>query len=181
MKFTDGYWLHKKGLSALHPRDVSDVEATADRLTVYAPTQKIRSRGDALNCPQLTISFESPLPDVIGVTIEHFQGGVQKGPHFGVKEGSTDVSINNDGGTATFTSGGLTARISTSGDWNVDFEGDGRLLTSSVARSIGMITDGDGRHFVHEQLTLGVGTNVYGLGERFGPLGTNGQTSEIWN
>ncbi len=158
MKFTDGYWLHREGLSALHPRDVSDVAATADSLTVYAPTQKIRSRGDALNCPQLTITFESPLPDVIGVTIEHFQGGVDRGPHFGLKEGSADVHIqDDDGGTASFTSGGLTARIATTGDWNVDFLGDGKLLTSSVPRSVGVITDQDGRQFVHEQLTLGVG------------------------
>ena len=181
MKFTDGYWLHREGLAALHPRDVSDVEVTDGRLTVYAPTQKIRSRGDALNCPQLTITFESPLPDVIGVTIEHFQGGVNKGPHFELKEGNADVSITNDGGTASFTSGGLTANISTAGDWNVDFMGDGRLLTSSLPRSIGVITDQDGRHFVHEQLTLGVGTNVYGLGERFGALVKNGQSIDIWN
>jgi len=181
MKFTDGYWLYRKGLSALHPRDVSDVEASEDKLAIYAPTKRIEGRGDALNCPQLTITFESPLPDVIGVTIEHFQGGVDKGPHFGLKEGTADVSIGNDDGTATFTSGGLTARINTAGDWNVDFLGDGRLLTSSVPRSIGVITDQDGKHFIHEQLTLGVGTNVYGLGERFGPLVKNGQSIDIWN
>ena len=35
--------------------------------------------------------------------------------------------------------------------------------------------------YVHEQLDIGVGTHVYGLGERFGPLVKNGQTVEIWN
>jgi alpha-D-xyloside xylohydrolase len=34
---------------------------------------------------------------------------------------------------------------------------------------------------VHEQLDLGVGELVYGLGERFGPLVKNGQTVDIWN
>ena len=38
-----------------------------------------------------------------------------------------------------------------------------------------------GRTYVHEQLDIGVGTHVYGLGERFGPLVKNGQTVEIWN
>ena len=37
------------------------------------------------------------------------------------------------------------------------------------------------RSYVHEQLELGVGETIYGLGERFGPLVKNGQTIEIWN
>ena len=34
---------------------------------------------------------------------------------------------------------------------------------------------------MHQQLALGVGELVYGLGERFGPLVKNGQTVDIWN
>ncbi|WP_369824459.1 hypothetical protein [Cellulosimicrobium sp. CUA-896] len=32
-----------------------------------------------------------------------------------------------------------------------------------------------------DQLDLGVGELVYGLGERFGPVVKNGQTVDIWN
>lgn len=35
--------------------------------------------------------------------------------------------------------------------------------------------------YLHEQLDLGVGELIYGLGERFGPVVKNGQTVEIWN
>nr|WP_245325375.1 hypothetical protein [Microbacterium amylolyticum] len=35
--------------------------------------------------------------------------------------------------------------------------------------------------FIHEQLSLGVGELIYGLGERFGPLVKNGQSVDIWN
>jgi alpha-D-xyloside xylohydrolase len=35
--------------------------------------------------------------------------------------------------------------------------------------------------YMHEQLSLGVGELVYGLGERFGPLVKNGQSVDIWN
>ena len=183
MKFTDGYWLYRKGYSALHPRDVSDVVAGDGTLTVYAPTKRIASRGDALNLPQLTVTFEAPMPDVIGVTIEHHQGGLDRGPHFGVNRTGAvpELSTADSDGTASITSGGLTARISTSGDWGVEFLGDGRLLTGSTARSVGVITDDAGRSFVHEQLSLGVGTNVYGLGERFGAFVKNGQSVDIWN
>ena len=181
MKFTDGYWLHRKGFSALHPRDVSDVVTDGRTLTVYAPTKRINSRGDALNLPQLTVTFDAPLPDVIGVTIEHFQGAVDNGPHFDINRSGPAPTFSRDAGTAGITSGNLTARVSTTGDWGVDFLGSGRLLTSSTPRSVGVITDDGGRSYVHEQLSLGVGTNVYGLGERFGAFVKNGQSIDIWN
>jgi len=36
-------------------------------------------------------------------------------------------------------------------------------------------------HYIHEQLSLGVGECVYGLGERFTAFVKNGQTVNIWN
>ena len=181
MKFTNGYWLPRDGMSVLRPRDVSAVEADGDRLVVYAPTRRINGRGDALNCPQITVTFESPLEDVIGVTIEHFQGGLHRGPDFDIHAAQPRVEILEEDSRVTFTSGRLSAAVSTAGDWQVDFSAGGRLLTSSVPRSIGVVTDQEGRTFVHEQLSLGVGTNVYGLGERFGAFVKNGQSIDVWN
>jgi alpha-D-xyloside xylohydrolase len=43
-----------------------------------------------------------------------------------------------------------------------------------------MVVAGDGR-YLHEQLSLGVGETVYGLGERFTPFVKNGQVVDIWN
>ena len=181
MKFTDGYWLPREGMSVLRPRDVSAVEDDGNRVVVYAPTRKINGRGDALNCPQITVTFDSPLEDVIGVTIEHFQGGVHRGPDFALERQDPAVKILREDSGVTFTSGRLSAAIAASGDWQVDFTADGRHLTSSVPRSIGVVTDRTGRTFVHEQLSLGVGTNVYGLGERFGAFVKNGQSIDVWN
>ncbi|WP_218713101.1 alpha-xylosidase [Arthrobacter sp. BF1] len=181
MKFTDGYWLHRPGITALNPRDVSEVVADGSKLEVFAPTQRINARGDALNCPQLTITFDSPLEDVISVTIEHFQGALDLGPHFEVTEGNPEVNISIEENQTVYTSGALSARIKTDGDWGVDFMAGGHVLTSSVPRSIGVISDAAGNNYVHEQLTLGVGTNVYGLGERFGAFVKNGQSVDVWN
>jgi len=36
-------------------------------------------------------------------------------------------------------------------------------------------------HYMSQQLSLGVGELVYGLGERFGPLVKNGQSIDMWN
>ncbi|WP_152364347.1 alpha-xylosidase [Microlunatus speluncae] len=182
MKFTDGYWQTLPGVSILRPRAIDQVEAGADSLTVFAPTTPLRHRGDSLNRPVITVTFDTPAEDVIGVRIEHFSGIRDRGPHFMInRTDPTPVISTPDSGPASFRSGALTARIATDGDWTVDFLGAGSVLTSSTPNSVGAITDGAGRHFIREQLTLGIDDHVYGLGERFGPLIKNGQSIDIWN
>ncbi|QHT54975.1 alpha-xylosidase [Cellulomonas sp. H30R-01] len=183
MKFTDGYWLPQPGTTILRPRDVADVQLGDDTLTVWSSTAPLTSRGDTLNRPLVTVTFSSPMDDVVGVRIEHFQGGVDRGPHFDLTTQPAGVKVEpaDEDGVATFTAGALTARVRTRGEWSVQFEGDGRHLTASTPRSIGVVTDAKGDHYVHEQLTLGVGEHVYGLGERFGAFVKNGQSVDIWN
>ncbi|MBO0608195.1 alpha-xylosidase [Myceligenerans salitolerans] len=184
MRFTDGYWQLRPGVEMLRPRDVDAVEAGTDTLTVYAPTAPITRRGDTLNRPVVTVTFDAPADDVIGVRIEHHQGRRDPGPHFTVHREPGVVKVSTPetpgDGPAEFTSGGLTARVATDGPWQVDFLADGEVLTSSSARSIGIATTPEG-DFVHEQLALGVGEHVYGLGERFGAFVKNGQSVDIWN
>ena len=82
MKFTDGYWQHLPGVTVLRPREVADVVVGEESLTVYASTVPLTSRGDTLNRALVTVSFHSPMDDVIGVRIEHHRGGVDRGPSF---------------------------------------------------------------------------------------------------
>jgi alpha-D-xyloside xylohydrolase len=97
--------------------------------------------------------------------------------------------------------GGLVARIVPGAPWGLSFEIDGRRVTGSGHKAQGYVRlaadaqvdagivgnarqGGDvpaSRAFMHEQLDLGVGELIYGLGERFGPLVKNGQSVEIWN
>jgi alpha-D-xyloside xylohydrolase len=183
VRFADGYWLMRPGYTSVRPRMVEMVVDAGDRLIAYCPTARITERGDTLNRPLLTITYSAPATDVVGVTIEHFAGVVDRGPAFTVATEPVNVRIDAPAGApATFTSGALTARLSRDGDWTCDFVGpDGVVLTTSTPRSIGLITDPDGRHFVHEQLTIGVGEHVFGLGERFGAFVKNGQSIDIWN
>jgi alpha-D-xyloside xylohydrolase len=183
MKFTDGYWLNLPGVQVLRPRDVADVRVEDDSLTVWSSTAPLTTRGDTLNRPLVTVTLTSPADDVIGVCIEHHQGALDRGPHFEVARSDPDLKITHDPATqvAEVRSGGLVATVRTEGPWGVEFSADGRTLTSSTPRSIGIVTDGDGASFVHEQLSLGVGEHVYGLGERFGPFVKNGQSVDIWN
>lgn len=185
MKFTDGYWLVLPGTTILRPQSVADVTVEDDRLTVYAPTAPITTRGDTLNRPQVTVTFDAPMDDVIGVRIEHFQGVNARGPGFEITREPGDCTVVGPHAeadeAARITSGALRADVSTSGGWGVDFVADGRVLTSSTPRSVGVVSKDDGSSYVYEQLALGVGEHVYGLGERFGAFVKNGQSVDIWN
>ncbi|MBB2948687.1 alpha-D-xyloside xylohydrolase [Actinoplanes lutulentus] len=177
MKFTDGYWRKRDGVTALHPAHVVDSSTAPDSLTVYAATKPVRGRGDTLNAPLITVTLAAPAPDVIRVTIDHFQGSVAKFPNFSVSSSPVDVAVD----AVSLTSGALTARFNDGEHWGLDFLVDGKRITGSGWKGMGIVDTADGSSFVHEQLDLGVGEAVYGLGERFGPLVKNGQSIDVWN
>ncbi|NBM17130.1 alpha-xylosidase [Streptomyces sp. GC420] len=182
MKFTDGYWLMREGVTPAYPVEVLDVTTGSGALEIHAPTRPIRHRGDLLKGPVVTISCTSPMPDVIGVRLTHFSGGTAPGPHFELsgQDGFT-AEASYDGDEAVLTSGELSLRVGRKGPWQLDFRAGGRTLTSSGVKGMGIMETAGGGHYLREQLNLRVGTSVYGLGERFGPLVKNGQTVDIWN
>ena len=111
MKFTDGFWQVRSGVTPLYAQEAYDLWERNGALVVTAPTRVIESRGDTLNRPVLTVTLTSPLPGIIGVRIEHFQGVARDGgfPLVGVEAGHGVIEIAEGG--ATLTSGDLTATI----------------------------------------------------------------------
>ncbi len=188
MKFTDGYWQTRPGITPLYAVEVDDVrvDEAAGTMTVYAPTAVIRHRGDTLNRPMVTVTYSSPAPGVVKVRVEHFAGAAARGPAFDVtgQDGFRPV-VKVDEHVGVLESGGLTVRVHRGERWHVDFEHEGRLLTSSLPKSVGVMTADHGPlaggAWVHEQLTIDPGEHVYGLGERFGPFVKNGQSVDVWN
>ncbi len=181
MKFTDGYWQVRSGIEAHFPAQIHDTEIETDALTIYAPTRPIRQRGDTLNIPLLTIRFSSPMTDVLRVQIVHHKGAQPRSPEFDLfLQEKPEVVIEDGADTAVFTSGNLSAIVKKGVEWGVEFVGNGRKLTESGWRGMGMMDTVDGR-YIHEQLQLDVGECVYGLGERFTPFVKNGQVVDIWN
>jgi alpha-D-xyloside xylohydrolase len=180
MKFTDGYWRKRDGVTALHPAHLHDVEADAATLTVFATTRRVHQRGDTLNAPVITVTCSSPMPDVIRMTVSHFLGEQSRYPRFEIaQDDRTEPVVSTE--DASFSSGRLTARFDTGDRWGLTFEAEGKALTGSGWKGMGVIDTADGQQYVHEQLSLAVGETVYGLGERFGPLVKNGQSIDIWN
>jgi alpha-D-xyloside xylohydrolase len=182
MKFSDGFWRKRDGVAALHPAHAHDLTSGPSSLTVYASTRRVERRDDTLNAPIITITCTSPMPDVIGVRISHFLGTAAAHPDFALAtDPRVNVRVESTGDTASLVSGALAARFRLGEQWGLDFVAGDRTLTRSGHKGIGIIDTDAGEHYVHEQLGLGVGDTVYGLGERFGPLVRNGQSIDIWN
>lgn len=181
MKFTDGYWHIRAGNTPHYAAQVHEVTFDSDALTVYAPIGKLLERGHTINQPLLTVRYSSPMENVIRVQCIHHKGAQSRSPAFELyPQADLDVSIADDEQSATLTSGRLSARIIKGRDWLVEFLGDDRVITSSGWRALGFVDTPDGR-FIHEQLNLGVGEYVYGLGERFTEFVKNGQVIDLWN
>ncbi|WP_435178649.1 alpha-xylosidase [Actinacidiphila sp. bgisy145] len=182
MKFTDGFWLLREGVAASYATGVEDVRAKDGRITLHAAVRKVRTRGDTLNAPLIRVELWSPAEGVIGVRSVHHEGGVRRGPRFALHtDPDSGARAVQDGSVVELTSGELTARIDTAAPWRIDFrDADGRVLTSSGASGTAFATTGDGAHHMVGRLSLGVGEQVYGLGERFTPFTKNGQSVDIW-
>lgn len=183
MKFTNGFWLTRDGYTVLNPAEA--YEAIDDRgvLEVQAPCRKITNRGATLNIAQLRYRISSPAPDVLRVQITHFRGGADPKPEFvlnPIEETTPVVAIDQE--AATITSGRLSARIRR-GDvpWSLEFFGEDQPLTTSEPRGSAYVVGPNQETYVKEELSLDVGENVYGLGERFGAFIKNGQAVDLWN
>jgi alpha-D-xyloside xylohydrolase len=180
MKFSDGFWQMRAGVRALYGEQAADIWAGDHSITAYAPSKRVHSRGDVLNGSMLTVTLSSPLEGVIRVRAEHFQGGENETgfPLPGSVEGIGTVRVSDEGGVLT--SGDLVATLAKGEDWNLTFDGAGSPLTASGPKSIALMQE-DGRSYIQQQLDLGIGELVYGLGERFGTFVKNGQSIDIWN
>lgn len=182
MKFTDGYWMMREGMTIGHPVEIRDIEIQQSQLSIHTACKRVERKGDTLNAPLLNVEVSSPMPDVIRVRWTHHAGKLPKGPEFEIFKAETnDVHIANNDDTASLTSGGLTVNIAKNGPWNMAFVNYGKRVTGSGSRRTGYIQSSDGTSYFREQLDLGIGEQIYGLGERFTPFVKNGQSVDIWN
>ena len=181
MKFTDGYWQIRDGIRTHFPAQAYEVTLEPEAMTVFAPSTKIATRSDTLSQPALTIRFSAPMENVIRVKIFHHKGGQPRKPEFNLSEQpQPQLVVLEDEQCATLTSGQLSVRVNKGDPWLVEYKAGERLVTSSTWPGMGFVDTPDGR-FIHEQLNIGVGECIYGLGERFSAFVKNGQVVDIWN
>ena len=87
------------------------------------------------------------MPDVVRVRLTHFEGEVPRKPEFPLETapGLVEVSVTDE--AAELTAGRLTVRVSRGDEWRIDYEADGRVLTSTEPNGIGIVETDAGHHY----------------------------------
>ena len=204
MKFADGFWLNRRGLTVDYAVQPFDIQITENAVRVLAASQKIFNRGMTLGGVTLEIVYTSTMENTIKVHIVHHKGAVNREPKFELHEDPAFRPVITETADAvTLTSGKTAVTVSKGAEWKVSFSYNGKHLTGCGWRSASYIQENaftaENRRrssmddtfwslpadtqsaYVREQLTLSVGEYVYGFGERFTPFVKNGQTVETWN
>jgi alpha-D-xyloside xylohydrolase len=182
MKFTNGYWLTRDGIEPHFAEQVYEAAQKGDELVVYAPDHTVLSRGETLGGALLTIRYASPMKNVIRVRVTHFEGAINQGPRFELTpDAAFKPEIHVDKQEATLKAGDFAVRVKPGTAWNVLFYAGEKVVTGNAAKSTAYILDKEQGPFMKDELSLGVGEFVYGMGERFGPLIKNGQSIDLWN
>ena len=182
MKFKNGHWVVKQEFEPLYACEAVRAEKMGQALKLLIATKHISGRGDT-QTPVLGAKVFSPAEGVIGVTLWHHRGTLQKGPRFELTPDGSAPEIRVEEDAAYVKNGGLTARISLKeNDWRIDFLGENGRYTGDGFRMMGHMRRRDaGEGYMVQQLELDVGECVYGLGERFTAFVKNGQQVDMWN
>ncbi|KAL6887170.1 family 31 glycoside hydrolase [Trichoderma longibrachiatum] len=199
MRFRNGMWLPIEGKRTEYAEDIYTITKRPSGLSLLCPTKHIRSRGDTLNLPTVTIDIEAVFDGVLSVEVTHWSGAVSRGPHFdlfpeGRPQGDASISVSAKG--TTLRSGSVSATVHPDQHtFDIRFHAtDGsKQLTSLLNRSVGFayspVPDtpvqldnmSNFDHYIFTQTTLSVGETVHGLGERFGAFNKVGQSVILWN
>lgn len=191
MLFGNGCWLQKEGCACFTPQEVYFENMEATKVTLCLPTSRIVNRGCTLGGINLTMVITSPAPDVLRVQTYHHLGVKKREPEFELyQKEEQPLTVTSDEEKLTVTSGGLTLEIGKK-NWYMAYKRGNEVITRSAAKDLAcMKTDwkgdaydkGDGTEtYMRQQLTMGVGELIYGLGERFTAFTKNGQSVAIWN
>lgn len=190
MRFSNGCWLNKEGIESYSPQEIYQTCKKGKRIEVFAPSKKIKQRGDTLGGPVLTYTISAPMKDVFKIQVEHYKGINKIGPYFEIYASEEiDLEMFQSEGKVEIRNGELSLVIEDKEQWKMSFYRKGKKLTSSNFKSTAYIKNYDAEFmnedlnstFMREQLSLSVGELIYGLGERFTPFIKNGQTVETWN
>ena len=191
MLFGNGCWLQKEGCACFTPQEVYFENTEATKVTLCLPTSRIVNRGCTLGGINLTMVITSPAPDVLRVQTYHHLGAKKREPEFELyQKEEQPLTVASDEEKLTVTSGGLTLEIGKK-NWYMAYRRGNEVITRSAAKDLAcMKTDWKGdaydrgdstETYMRQQLTMGVGELIYGLGERFTAFTKNGQSVAIWN
>lgn len=177
MKFTNGFWLLREGVSLSKAVQLQKVEHDEHNLALLYATKRIEHRGNTLNIGTVGVDVDSPLKDVIRLRVTHLKGA--KDPiRFPLNEQRHPVAIEQSEDSVFFSAGNLSAKFSN--EFGIEWFGNGKNIATQNEKGLFYATSPEGK-FIGVQMPIGVGEQIYGLGERFTAFVKNGQSVDVWN
>ena len=182
MRFGDGAWRMLDDVSPVYLARVDAVEVRETEVLFHVSNRLEEARWATLEGHMFTVRVSSPGENVLRVQVTHHKGRVQRGPRFDLQLVDTKLRVEDGPEHLTITSGKLRLVVAKK-PWGLVFEDTetGEVITTSPHKALGLMEKRDHGTFLREQLTLAVGEQVYGLGERFAALTRNGQVVDMWN
>lgn len=177
MKFTNGFWLLREGVSLSKAVQLQKVEHDEHNLALLYATKRVEHRGNTLNIGTVGVDVDSPLKDVIRLRVTHLKGA--KDPiRFPLNEQRHPVAIEQSDDSVFFSAGNLSAKFSN--EFGIEWFGNGKNIATQNEKGLFYATSPEGK-FIGVQMPIGVGEQIYGLGERFTAFVKNGQSVDVWN
>src|SRR5699024_7816060 len=181
MKYSDGGWLFKEGYDVKFAVHVYDSRQMQDRLILYMPYSYISNKGATLDGGLLTMEVTTPQKDIVGIKLYNYKGTLPKTPNFKLNTVEITPEIMEEANSFRYKTGDLLLEITKGENIALTFSYKDKVIASSSPRSKAVVIDPNGQTHISDQLNIGVGETIYGLGERFTSFVKNGQSVAITN
>jgi alpha-D-xyloside xylohydrolase len=182
MRFGDGAWRMLDDVSPTYLARVDANEQSATEVLLHVSNHLEQARWTTLEGHMFTVRISTPGTNVFRIRVTHHKGRLPRGPSFTLQDAELPLKCEESPEALTLTSGQARLVISKK-PWSVTLydAASGDLVTASPFKALGLMEKGGQGTFLREQLTLSVGEQVYGLGERFSAFTRNGQSIDMWN
>jgi alpha-D-xyloside xylohydrolase len=181
MRFADGAWRMVGDVTPTYLARVDGAELGTEQLLLHVSSRPESERGATLQGHMFTVRITSPLDNVFRISVTHHKGRREHSPKLALDATPRELACTASDAGFRLRSGALELQIDR-GPWALQFsDARGRTLTRSPPTALGLMAKAGAGVFLREQLSLGVGELVYGLGERFQAFCRNGQSVDMWN
>lgn len=182
MRFGNGAWAMQPDVTPTYLARVDAVEVGSDAVVFHVSNVPHKERWATLEGHMFTLRVTSPAESVLRVQVTHYKGRRAPRLSFDLADAPKALTTTRSEGSVTISAGRLALTV-TELPFSLTFTDTvtGERVTSSPAKAMGLMEKQGHGTFLREQLTLDVGEQVYGLGERFSAFVKNGQTVDMWN
>lgn len=181
MRFGDGAWRMLDDVTPTYPARVDAADISADMVVLHVSSRPEEARWATLQGHMFTVRITSPLDNVFRIVVSHHKGRRDRVPKLAVEATPRELGCSAVDRGWKLRSGTLQLEVEAE-RWSLRFaDARDETITESVPTALGLMEKKGAGLFMREQLTLGVGEQIYGLGERFQAFARNGQSVEMWN